>query len=249
MASKYKFNKSFFDKIDKGYKAYYLGLLITDGTVRHKNGWDCRLRFQKSDIMELKKFQTIIKSNAPIYHEKGNKKKQRGNMVTLGLGGKDFILNLSKYNIKPNKTHNVSFPKIKYLPKNLYPDFIRGVFDGDGTIEKKKGQIQIYSGSKKFLSEIESVINTNKIKNTRLVKGATTYILRINASGYYGEGSAWDQANPNRIACLNVLKMYQFLYYNKTRYCFVRKKKIFENLILKRNKGKLLKKDLNTKIS
>ena len=87
-------------------------------------------------------------------------------------------------------------------------------------------------------------MKTYGIENTKIQNYKSYCALRINASGYYGEGEGWDQSNKKRIACLNTLKFYRLIYRDKSKLFLKRKKIIFENLFLRRNKGKIFKKDL-----
>jgi len=239
MSRAYKFDKTFFDLIDTPIKAYFLGLILTDATIRH-SCWDCRLRLNINDKEILERFKYEIQSEAPLKYEKGNPLKSRGDVVGLGLGSKDFILNLTKYNLGPRKSFSTTFPGEDLLPKHLQSSFVRGVFDGDGTLEKHKGQMYFYTSSETFASDLKSVLARNQILNCHIYEnnrrgGRVMFYVRINSSGYYEEGSRYNQLNKKRINCLNTLKVYRYLYSDQTDCYLTRKKVKFEKLLLDKN--------------
>lgn len=123
---KYPLNESFFDT-ENPEMAYVLGFLAADGTVR-KNTNDVKLTLAEQDKEILEKFYKHIGGRPiKIYEDsKGYKN------ATWVFTSKHIKNKLAEYNVVPQKTFNFSFPK--KLNKKYWIDFIRGYFDGDGSI-------------------------------------------------------------------------------------------------------------------
>ena len=137
----YHFNVNYFEKIDSFDKAYFLGLLAADGNVlifknNGKKQATIRLSLQEQDKDILEIFKKYISCDKPLYL---SKKIINGTIhfyYTLELVSDKMAMDLKKYNIVPRKTYDFIMPD---LPKEFISHFIRGYFDGDGSIIIKKG--------------------------------------------------------------------------------------------------------------
>ena len=133
----YNIIDDYFETIDEPNKAYILGLLLTDGSVdnNHGNG-RIRLALQKQDVSILEKIKNILGINSKLYEDK------RGNgMYSLEFSNKKIFEDLQKYNIVPNKTYNTTNLPTN-IPKEFMIDFLRGMFDGDGTLTYSEDKSQ-----------------------------------------------------------------------------------------------------------
>lgn len=187
-----KKNDTFFDDIDSELKAYLLGYLVADGCISldlKKNGsYSYRINFcvSEDDKEVIDLYNTFVFPNNTIdtkqYVNKdgANRKPQ----IKLRASSKHMVESLiAKYKIHPRKTYDSTF-RFPNIPESLKYDFIRGLFDGDGTISKQ-GAISIVSGSILFLEDICDVISqtiSNATFNyyTKSSKTATWYICTIN---------------------------------------------------------------------
>jgi hypothetical protein len=156
---KFRFDEKFFDIIDTEEKAYWLGFLYADGS---QNGNQFQICLKIDDKEHLEKFRSIIRAQHAIKEIiKTNHKK--GTAALFQISSKYFCDTLQKQGCIKNKTFVVKFP---ILPTNLQNHFIRGVFDGDGTIgimNKKYGYKKwtIYSASFDFTKSIYNILKTN----------------------------------------------------------------------------------------
>jgi hypothetical protein len=137
--NKTKFNENIFDNIDTEDKAYWLGFIFADGSIDSspldeykKPRYQFELSLSDVDHSHLDKFNKFME------HEKDN-------VITgkVRLNGKEFqrcrwIINnkhlwttLNNIGCTPNKSFTLEFPDI---PANLRRHFIRGYFDGDGSL-------------------------------------------------------------------------------------------------------------------
>lgn len=121
----YDLDCNFFDNIDSEEKAYILGLLLSDGHIAKNN--TIMLTLKDKDVIE--KYRKAIKSNAPIKIDKyGN--------YQLNIRCKTMAQQLRKIGLNNRKSYELDFNKIlSYISKSLENHFVRGLFDGDGSIK------------------------------------------------------------------------------------------------------------------
>lgn len=136
--AKYSFDENYFDNIDCGEKAYWLGFIWGDGYVAKRErksyvSYETKLHLKESDCEHLEKFKLSIKSNHELkrYIVKGFGVETE--TIRLLIANKHFGLTLyEKYGIIP---YRIDCSKIlSILNSEFYKDFIRGVFDADGSI-------------------------------------------------------------------------------------------------------------------
>lgn len=117
--------EDYFEVIDSDEKAYWLGWIISDGSITNQ---PTKSKFQ----LEL----TIKQEDEPILHllEKdlgvNNKVYPSQNLYSrFSLGCKKIVQDLENLGITQNKTFSVAVPQIDFKYRAA---FIRGLFDGDG---------------------------------------------------------------------------------------------------------------------
>lgn len=131
-------NIEYFKSIDSPEKAYWLGFIVADGCIT-KNGYKLTFGVKDDDI--LSKFKNSIQSDSPvsffkIYDKRTNRTYGR---YSLQICSKEFCSYIRKLGIDENKSKSFKFPNI--CPE-LYSHFIRGMFDGDGSIFIKKSKVK-----------------------------------------------------------------------------------------------------------
>ena len=144
-------NHFYFDTVNNE-NSYYLGFLAADGTVR-KDRNEIKVGLSKVDKEFLINFKNKLQSEKEV----------KDYITTKGFEVSEFCFSslniktqLAKYGIVPNKTY-------KGLDLNLIPElfklpFIKGFFDGDGSIvynkNTKQVKISFTSHTKEFLKQI-----------------------------------------------------------------------------------------------
>lgn len=123
MVRKYHCNDCFFDNINTEEKAYWLGFMEADGYIA-KKGNCVYLHLARKDRKQLQKFLDSIQSNYKIY----DKHSEINNKIFLSscicISSKQMKKALLKHKKKGFNT----------VPNKYKRDFIRGLFDGDGSI-------------------------------------------------------------------------------------------------------------------
>lgn len=128
----YLCDENYFDSIDNQNKAYFFGLLYSDGC----NGDISRrieLGLQESDKHILESFSKELKTEKPLYfRELSSENPNHKNQWVLQIGSKHMREVLESYGMVPRKSLVKNFPK--GISDELLPHFLRGYFDGNGCI-------------------------------------------------------------------------------------------------------------------
>lgn len=122
-------NESFFHELNKD-SAYYLGLIIADGNVfKDTTGRQASISItlNEEDEYLLFKFKEILKANTTVSHD------GRG-VSQFAIRSNIMAQDLEQYGVIPKKSYFTYLPKI---PDILMSHLIRGIFDGDGSIQAK----------------------------------------------------------------------------------------------------------------
>ena len=124
-------NQNYFENIDTPQKAYFLGFIATDGCI-HKPKQEkqdiLRICIQENDKEILELFKKELDTNQPIKLEKRTATKH---YVSLEISSQKIVDDIRALGIDYAKTYKCVIPNIS---KELFPHFIRGYFDGDGSI-------------------------------------------------------------------------------------------------------------------
>lgn len=170
----YYSNFNYFESIDHPNKAYYLGFIAADGCVYDReNGTQQKMLsigIHSKDEEMLQLFLNDLESNNPITHHENTSENGVITPVSqIQIVSDKICDDLSKYNIKPRKTWTF---KPKEIPKEYLWHFIRGYFDGDGSISvqgeiHKPSNYQIaFVGNKHFIDWLSNIFNQTEISHT-----------------------------------------------------------------------------------
>jgi len=121
---KYIANHSFFSKWSTDM-AYCLGFITADGHV-WKNRPYLTIAIHKKDIAILEFIRDCISPSSQV------RDNTKYNSVQLCIYSKQIWLDLQKYNVTHSKTFSLSIDF--NIPKKYWGDYLRGYFDGDGSI-------------------------------------------------------------------------------------------------------------------
>lgn len=172
----YNLNEDYFEKIDNGNKAYWLGFLVGDGCVTKKH--EIRIVLNSKDEQHLKRFLKDLGSNATTRKSYSKTRNASLAQVCSYKISKDLIA----YGVVPNKTMNTILP---IIPDHLKRHFIRGLFDSDGSLsipsdfgKGRSPQFSITGTERLLLSVQEYMMNELNLKKTILKNRKNSKILR-----------------------------------------------------------------------
>lgn len=212
-AMKHTCNDNFFNIINTEKKAYWLGVLFADGNISKNSSKTGSLFFSSKDKEWVESFIKDINSSNTVKLE-SHSKFIKSKIWKIQITSKQLYDDLNNLGCTPVKSKTMLFPK---LPKKLIPHFIRGYFDGDGTVgiynNLKNDNWKILksgfcSGSKQFLESLITYLPIqNKVVNTR---NNSIYTIQISLN--------------------DTIELYKYMYNNHT-VCLKRKKIIFEKYL------------------
>lgn len=132
----YKVDENFFKCVNTEEKAYILGFICADGHIE-KDRLNITVSIKDRDILE--KIRYAMHSNHPIKEVQRTNpynKTNRENLILLELmiGSVELVKPLFNMGLTTNKTYTLNGDILKYIPKYLIRNFLRGYFDGDGNV-------------------------------------------------------------------------------------------------------------------
>jgi hypothetical protein len=187
--SKSKVNDNFF-KYWSPEMAYVLGIVCTDGNIRPSILRDpqtkdtiriSRLTISQKEPELLTKVLKLMDSEAKLLFRK---RKEFSNTVSgrifyFHLNSDEIYEDLIRLGLSANKSLTIKFPKV---PEEHLNHFIRGCWDGDGSvyIDKQNNSISasFVSGSKEFIEELLNNLYKNGLPKRTLYQNEKSYYFR-----------------------------------------------------------------------
>ena len=184
---KYTLDENYFKHINTSEKAYILGFICADGYVAQDR--ICITLSQKDEEI-LYSIKKEIKSNQVLKYMIRNNPYTglpTCHMIELQINSKRFVEPLLKMGLGNNKTYTLNGEIIKFIPKYLIRDFLRGYFDGDGNVLYSKRynsgikyNINICGNEDFLLNTYQKYFpSTNKMYYDK--KSKQTYIWKISS--------------------------------------------------------------------
>ena len=177
-------NENYFSKINTEFKAYIIGFIYADGFVGTHNDFCISLTDKVDDnLVILNRLQDELGCDINlIYH---NIDKDGNGKYTFKFSNEKIIKDLNKCGVFTCKSLTIK-EMPNNVPNNLINHFIRGYFDGDGTIcswydsydNRKRYCLEIL-GTNDFLNKMQNIlcsecnIKRTKLHNVNRVKGLT----------------------------------------------------------------------------
>jgi predicted DNA-binding protein YlxM (UPF0122 family) len=119
---KHQVREDFFDQVASQEQAYLLGLLFADGNVHTKYN-AITLKLQEQDHDFLLAMATLLMDKPILYLSQSN--------YVLKVSSHHMKQRLIDHGCIPNKSLSLRFPKLDPI---WHSHFVRGYFDGDGSI-------------------------------------------------------------------------------------------------------------------
>ena len=136
----YYCNENYFDVVDNEHKAYWLGFLCADGFIQNSSIKGCSrkvgLSLIDSDIKHLEKLKKDIETNAAIniYQCKGNSYNLNSKYCRIMITSEKLVSSLIDKGCVEHKSNIIKFPTEEQVPYLLLKHYIRGYFDGNGSV-------------------------------------------------------------------------------------------------------------------
>jgi len=211
LSRKYSVNQHFFADINDPDKAYWLGFLAADGGIRNKS-YQIRLNLCAKDRSHLEAFLGALGSDTPI------------RSIVMGKYHSDYAIvcskalvqQLARYGVIEKKSLVFTWPALHY---ELYPDFVRGYFDGDGCAFTSRNGRELgigFYGTQSFLHSLRQYLQ-EALSHTKVP--SVCFLPKSNIFGLRYAGS------------YKPLAIYRLMYYNRDSIHLQRKRAIVEDFI------------------
>lgn len=120
----YSVNTHFFDTIDSEEKAYIVGLLLSDGHISKNN----KIMLTLKDLDLIEKYRAAMGSNHRV-------SKDRYGNYAMTFTSIEISNKLREMGFHNRKSYHIDINRIlEHIPPELEHHFVRGLFDGDGSI-------------------------------------------------------------------------------------------------------------------
>lgn len=184
--TRYACNHNIFLNPNSPESYYLLGWLYTDGTIRENPKHLISIELHEEDECIVKYFRDSLCPTKPIY---STSKKTR----IFATNNKTIFLDLKSLGLHQNKSLTLAFPS--WLRDDLFPHFMRGVFEGDGYFTfGKSGHFTLgFCGSSPFTVSLAEYIKNRfgihlnhvfVMRNHRYIISSMVNSLRFSAMIY-----------------------------------------------------------------
>jgi hypothetical protein len=210
-AMKYTCQDDFFNVINTEKKAYWLGVLFADGNITKKASKSGQIIFSSKDKEWVKLFLSDVGSNNSPNCE--YQKLYKKYIWKAQITSAQMYNDLNNLGCTPTKTKTIRIP---ILEDELVHHFIRGYFDGDGTVGAYKNlknndwkilKSGFCSGSQKFIIDLLKIL---PVKNKTIKESNECYITQHSLH--------------------DTLNLFEYMYKDYTT-CLERKRQIFINYL------------------
>lgn len=166
----YPVNEHYFETIDTPEKAYFLGLMLSDGYNDEVRG-KAEITLQSGDKDILERFSEAIFKGRPLQFKKGGffRGRRTQDCWKLYLSNRTLSTDLARYEVKQAKSFTARMPSIRL---DLIRHLVRGYFDGNGGFSARKNGFGVLhatariNGAKDLVTQISTFLCENCIKNT-----------------------------------------------------------------------------------
>lgn len=159
MKIKYKYSKKAFSRWTKS-SAYWAGFIMADGCIYDR---DHRLSIslKNTDKSHVEKFAKFLKCDHPVkeYSFYCSSRDKRYNGAFIQITSIYLCNQLKLFGIGPRKSLTALWPK--NIPSQYELSFLRGLFDGDGTICRYRPDRDYYKFS--VIGTLDIVTNVRRV--------------------------------------------------------------------------------------
>lgn len=189
--------KSYFNfnmnEIDTEEKAYFLGLLITDGYINKERGY---IGIDLTDEDAIQFLVGYINAEYSVIPPKGKAKLTKYRII---LYGRELCNSVDRLGVIYKKTYYTKGPNLNKDELCYLNYILRGIIDGDGWIRKDGKEFFICSASREFIKWIQAAmlsigfedINISFLPNNYngiyLIRTASYYNLELLRNNVYNK--------------------------------------------------------------
>ena len=215
--NRYILNEYFFDTIDNELKAYLLGYLFADGFVGDEkyNNIVFSQKIEDAEAVELFKKAIEYTGKLRIFKPGVSSFNNCSDQVAINFSSEHMSKTLRNYGLTKKEFYN-NFPK---LNDELTRHFVRGFFDGDGSITLTRSYYKdkIYYGG-----ALDIIVNKNLVNFFLNLFNNIHFTLDQSKTDYMIYLKNHSKKN---------MKLFYDYFYKDSKYFLSRKKKKFDEII------------------
>lgn len=205
--NRYTLNENYFEIIDTEHKAYWLGFIAADGCITNTNYFAIALK-DEDILLQLKR---DLEYTGDVYAPKQN---LNTDYYRLNFSSKKLCDDLRALGIHECKS--LSYNSLPNLDNALMPHFIRGYFDGDGSLYQGESFNYNKDRTEKYFN---SYFRFNIIATESFCSCLNNYLKDIiHYEGKIHPHSNSDMYYYNVYSKQAILNLYNYLYTNSTVY-------------------------------
>lgn len=167
---------TYFKSIDTPEKAYVLGLIYADG-CNTRRGLQISLGEDDKEVIEFVKTQLKASDDLRFIPKSHSTWK---NKWELSIKSVELSKQLIRVGCLPAKSLIIKFPD--FIAEELISHFIRGFFDGDGSIWKRQGgwHMSFTCGSRDFIYSLQEILSKQDIYSQIYLTGKNKNCFSLN---------------------------------------------------------------------
>jgi hypothetical protein len=235
----YTLNENYFENIDTEDKAYWLGFIYADGFItKRKLGFGQNiLGITLHEKEPLEKFCIDIGTNKPVKEYKTvSKYAPKGSTeYKIAIISNKIVSDIEKWGVVERKTFELS--SIPDISKELIPHFVRGYFDGDGSVflHKSRGG---YGGTKMYYYNILGITICGTFNFLNSIKEELLFLNEESKCLYKEKRNVKDVWSLKLLSNKRCREFYEYIYPDTTVNFLKRKRDVFENYFKLYTEGK-----------
>ena len=165
------YGKFSMEKIDSKEKAYFLGLLLTDGSINPERNY---VELSLIDEDAIAYLCDYISCDYVKYSYSGQKP-----FFRILLYGETLVYDLFNKQVKPVKTHSLQGPTLNEDETYFLAYILRGIIDGDGWVQKDGKEFYVCSASYDFILWCNNAFSSLGMKDLNVRKEQSgIYVVR-----------------------------------------------------------------------
>lgn len=232
-------NENYFQELDSKDKAYFLGFIYADGFITKPSHGQNILGLTLAEIEPIDKFKKYIQTNKKVgYYKKTSSYSNKSYEYKLALNSDKLVSDIEKLGVIERKTLTLTFPNLR---EDLIPHFIRGYFDGDGSVFLHKDSREEYSYNE-YLG-----INICGTKEFLIALTKHLPFLEEGQCIYKEERKETNCWNLKMASNIRSLELYHYMYKDCNDLYLSKKREKFENFIKDKGSTTIITNPTNNK--
>lgn len=184
---KLEMDLDFFTKIDTHNKAQILGFIYADGCIPKRLS-HIQIGIAREDHSYLEWIKGVVKYTGEVRIYKSRRPNEQDTSMLNLCSGK-MVRDVIKLGCSPQKSQILAFPTEEQVPYIYINSFIRGYFEGDGSlspsVDKKTGHpsyIFTMCGTRSFLEKCSEIFSKELKVHSLIREQVGIWILRISGN-------------------------------------------------------------------